>query len=150
MQLKAHQRYVFVVYKFFAVANTYRCWQGLDISDIEIVIQYGITREVPTTLQRGGRGGRSPTGEAIFLIMYEPWVKSIDLTAVEVDTSSDPDHPNIPKLTIHSSKQGRTGVAMIKIIQSEQECLRALYAAYLKDETEDGMYPYHLHDNILG
>ena len=45
--------------------------QGLDIADINTVVQYGITRDVPTTLQRGGRGGRTPSAEAIFLIMYE-------------------------------------------------------------------------------
>lgn len=129
--------------------DTYGCWQGLDIPDIEIVIQYGITREVPTALQRGGRGGRSPTGQAIFLLMYEPWVKSINLAAVEVDTATDPDHPNIPKLTTHSTKQGRTGVAMIKIVQSEQECLRKLYAAYLKDETHEGTPPYHISLDML-
>ena len=56
--------------------------------------------------------------------MYEPWVKSIDLSTIEVDTVSDPDHPNVPKLTNQSMKQARTGVAIIKIIQLEQECLR--------------------------
>ena len=71
-------------------------------------------------------------------------MKSIDLAAVKVDTALDPDHPNIPKLTSHSTKQGRTGIAMIKIIQLEQECLRRLFAAYLNDETCNGMYPYHI------
>ena len=72
--------------------------------------------------------------------MYEPWAKSIDLAAVKVDTVSDPDHPNIPKLTVHSTKQARTGVAMLKIIQLKQECLRQLFATYLKDTTFNGMY----------
>ncbi|KAH9011631.1 II DNA helicase [Lactarius pseudohatsudake] len=113
---------------------------GLDIPDIEVVVQYGITREVPTALQRGGRGGRRPTGAAIFLLMYEPWVKSIDPAAVEVDTASDPDHPNVPKLTVHSTKQARTGIAMIKIIQREQECLRQLFADYLNDTSLDALH----------
>ena len=99
-----------------------------------------MTRDVPTTLQRSGRGGRSLTGEAIFLLMYEPWAKSINLAAAEVDTTSDPDHPNIPKLTIHSTKQAHTGVAMLKIVQFEQECLRQLFATYLKDTMSHGMY----------
>ncbi|KAF8272466.1 hypothetical protein EI94DRAFT_1796088 [Lactarius quietus] len=110
----------------------------LDIPDITIVVQYGITREVLTALQRGGRGGRSPTDEAIFLLMYEPWVKSIDLAAVEVDTVSDPDHPTVPQLTDNLTKQERSGVAMIKTIQLEHECLRKLYATYLKDTAHDG------------
>ena len=113
----------------------------LDIPDITVVVQYGITREVLTALQRGGRGGRSPTGEAIFMLMYEPWVKSIDLAAVEVDTVSDPDHPTVLKLTAHSTKQERSGIAMVKTIQFEHECLRQLYAAYLKDTTLDGTCP---------
>ena len=74
--------------------------------------------------------------------MYEPWVRSIDLSTVEVDTVSDPDHPNVPKLTNQSTKQARTGVAMIKIIQLEQECLRRLFANYLGDVASDGMCLY--------
>jgi hypothetical protein len=139
MRPKARQRYVLYIV-FISIANIYGCWKGLDILDIEVVVQYGITRDVPTALQRGGRGGRNPTGKAIFLIMYEPWVKSIDLAAVEGDTASDPDHPNVPKLTAQSTKQARTGVAMIKIIQLEQECLRQLFASYLNDTAFDGMY----------
>ena len=53
---------------------------------------------------------------------------------------SDPDHPNIPKLTVHSIKQARTSVAMLKIIQLKQECLHQLFATYLKDMTFNGMY----------
>ena len=58
----------------------------------------------------------------------------------KVDTVSDPDHPNIPKLTVHSIKQARTSVAMLKIIQLKQECLRQLFATYLKNMTFNGMY----------
>ena len=59
--------------------------------------------------------------------MYEPWVKDIDLTAPNINCTSDPDHPNTQKLTIHSKKRDRTGVAMLSIIQNEQECLRQLF-----------------------
>ncbi|KAH9160732.1 II DNA helicase [Lactarius sanguifluus] len=133
------KEYLTKVYEDFSKPDGH-C-RGLDIEDIEIVIQYGITRDVPTALQRGGRGGRSSTGEAIFLIMYEPWVKTIDLKAVRVEASSDPDHPNVPKLTAHSTKQARTGVAMIKVIQQNEECLRRLFATYLNDQAPDGKYP---------
>ncbi|KAF8257111.1 hypothetical protein EI94DRAFT_1709581 [Lactarius quietus] len=110
---------------------------GLDIPDITIVIQYGLTREVPTALQRGGQGGHSPTSKAIFLLMYKPWVKTIDLAAAAMDTASDPDHPTVSKLTDRSTKKEHSGVAMIKIIQLEQQCLRKLYASYLSDTTPD-------------
>ncbi|KAI9436004.1 hypothetical protein H4582DRAFT_2079138 [Lactarius indigo] len=113
---------------------------GLNIEDIEIIIQYGITQDVPTALQRGGWGGRSSTGEAIFLIMYEPWVKTIDLKAVSVETVSDPDHPNVSKLTTHSTKQARTGIAMIKVIQQNEQCLRRLFATYLNDQAPDALH----------
>jgi hypothetical protein len=71
--------------------------------------------------------------------MYEPWVKDIDLTAPNVNCISDPDHPNTQKLTIHSKKRDRTGVAMLSIIQNEQECLRWLFANYLDDQSLNGI-----------
>ena len=103
-----------------------------------MVIQYGVSRGVPTTLQRGGRGGRNETGQAIFLIMYEPWVMNIDLSAIDFSVF-DPDHPNVTKLNKFSNKQERTGIAMVKIVQSEgKECLRRMNAQYLADNTLDG------------
>jgi hypothetical protein len=74
--------------------------------------------------------------------MYEPWVKMIDLGAVRVEAASDPDYPNVAKLTTHSTKQARTGVAMLKIIQQTEQCLRQLFATYLNYQAPDGMYPY--------
>ncbi|KAF8957732.1 hypothetical protein BDZ97DRAFT_1924345 [Flammula alnicola] len=105
---------------------------GLDISDIEAVVQYGISRDVPSTLQRCGRGGRSSSGEAIFLIMYEPWALDIDLFSTEEDPT-DPDFPNNGKLTKHATKIQRTGRAMIAAVQSKEDCLRGFWANYLKD-----------------
>jgi hypothetical protein len=29
--------------------------------------------------------------------MYEPWVMDIDLSAIYLGISGDPDHPNVPK-----------------------------------------------------
>ncbi|PPR02849.1 hypothetical protein CVT24_002327 [Panaeolus cyanescens] len=110
---------------------------GLDIPDIEIVVQYGISRDVPTTLQRGGRGGRG-IKNAIFLIMYEPWVDEVDITTL-VNDQLDPDHPFPKKLTPKSNKRERLGSAMIKIIQSDTTCLRRLFAGYLEDETPEAL-----------
>ena len=103
------------------------------------MIQYGISRDVPTTLQRGGRGGRSAESKALFLIMYEPWVKDIDLTFPSINCTSDPDHPNVQKLTIHSKKRDRTGVAMVMIVQNEEECLRGLFGNYFNDQSPNGI-----------
>lgn len=103
-----------------------------------MVVQYGLARDVPTTLQRGGRGGRNSFKEALFLIMYESWAITIDLDNSAIDFTSDPDHPNVTKLSIHSTKQQRTGGAILTIIQSVEICLRILFAKYLADMSLDG------------
>ena len=110
----------------------------MDIPDIKIVIQYGITRDVPTTLQRGGRGGRNTVSDALFLIMYEPWVKVIALGDVSVQASLDPDHPNVTTLTIRSTKRERTGIAMITLIQKKEACIRKMIIDYLADRSLRG------------
>jgi len=112
----------------------YLIW-GLDVADIDVVIQYGVPRDVSTTLQRGGRGGRTKTAEAIYLIMYEPWVMNIDLSNIKFNVS-DPDHPTVEKLSKTSNKQERTGIGVLKIIQSA-DCLRMMYANYLGDKTAE-------------
>lgn len=103
-----------------------------------MVVQYGLARDVPTTLQRGGRGGRNSFKEALFLIMYESWAITIDLDNSAIDFTSDPNHPNVTKLSIHSMKQQRTGGAILTIIQSVEICLRILFAKYLADMSLDG------------
>jgi superfamily II DNA helicase RecQ len=112
-----------------------------------VVIQYGVPRDVPTTLQRGGRGGRTKSARAIYLIMYEPWVTKIDLSTIAV-SSSDPDHPIVEKLSKTSSKQERTGIAMVKIIQST-ECPRKMFADYPGDKTPDGTILFLIISNLV-
>ena len=106
------------------------------LPDIEVVIQYSIPRDVSTALQRGGHGGCRKTSCAIFLIIFEPWVTEINLSVLNL-TVTDPDHPTVVKLSKTSNKKERTGMGMIKIIQST-ECLRGAFAQYLGDETPDG------------
>jgi len=43
--------------------------------------------------------------------MYEPWALNIDLSIINFNVS-DPDHPNVEKLTKISTKQARTGIVM--------------------------------------
>ena len=77
--------------------------------------------------------------------MYEPWVKDIDLSAIKFPYT-DPDHPNVEKLGKNSTKQARTGIAMTKIVQSVDECIRGMYAYYLEDKAVDGTWPtFYLH-----
>ena len=72
--------------------------------------------------------------------MYEPWVMDIDLSTINFNFT-DPDHPNVEKLGKNSTKQARTGIAMIKIVQSVDDCLRGMYADYLGDKALDGTWP---------
>jgi len=69
--------------------------------------------------------------------MYEPWVLDIDLSTIE-ENGSDPDFPNAGKLTKYSTKFARTGVAMIRVVQSKELCIRGFWADYLKDESVTG------------
>lgn len=61
---------------------------------------------------------------------------NIDLRAINFSVSN-PDHPNVEKLSKISKKQERTGIAMIKIIQST-DCIRKMFADYLGDKSSDG------------
>jgi hypothetical protein len=89
------------------------------VLDIECVIQYGICRDLPNGLQRCGRGGRAPSTSALFLILYEPWVKNTDISSLERDLK-DPDQP-IHTLTKTSKKPERTFC-----LQSPQTVQRSL------------------------
>jgi len=72
--------------------------------------------------------------------MYEPWVMNINLSSTPTIPSSlsDPDHPTVEKLSKTSTKQERTGIAMITHIQSAKDCPREFFANYLGDKTPDG------------
>jgi hypothetical protein len=70
---------------------------------------------------------------------------NIDLSTIQF-TITDPDHPNVEKLGKNSTKQARTGIAMVKIIQSAN-CFRGMFADYLGDKALDGMWPI-FNDNI--
>jgi hypothetical protein len=64
---------------------------------------------------------------------------NIDLSTIKF-TVTDPDHPNIENLGKYSTKQARTGIAMIKIVQST-DCFRGMFADYLGDKALDGTWP---------
>ena len=82
--------------------------------------------------------------------MHEPWVQKIDCSVVDVDTLTDPDQPIVSKLSVHSTKQDRTGIAMIMIIQQDKKCLRELFANYLQDKSVDGeLMSYSAKQNLL-
>lgn len=114
--------------------------------DIECVIQYGLCRDIPNTLQRCGRGGRAASTSAIFLILYESWALTADLSLKY--NLDDPDQP-LQALTKTSKKPERTGVAMYRLIQSS-DCIRHFFAKYLHDNTPTGEHHlYHGMHNCL-
>lgn len=109
--------------------------KGLDIRDIELVIQYGLLHGVPSALQRGGRGGHDFAQESMFLIMYESWALTVNLADVPA-MPPDPDQP-LDTLTKYSTKLAQSSVAVLRIIQST-DCLRKSFADYLADKLPDG------------
>ncbi|KAJ3536083.1 hypothetical protein NMY22_g6193 [Coprinellus aureogranulatus] len=111
---------------------------GLDVADIRVVVQYGVPRDVPNALQRGGRAGRSSSNCALFLLMYESWALDVDLSQVAGDIASDPDHPIVNNLTRNTNKQDRTGWAILFVVQM-LVCLRCLFADYLGDRSSDAL-----------
>jgi superfamily II DNA helicase RecQ len=106
------------------------------VLDVEGVIQYGMCRDVPNFAQRGGRGGRSTSISAIFLLLYEPWALTADLSTLAQDLD-DPDQP-LQAITKTSKKPERTGVAMYRFVQSTT-CSREFLANYLSDKTPTGI-----------
>ena len=105
--------------------------------DITCVIQYGMCKDIPNLVQRGGLGGHSTSTFAIFLILYEPWAMTLDLTLSTHDLD-DPDQP-LQAITKTSKKPERTGMAMYQLIQSPS-CIRQFLASYLSDGTSTGMH----------
>jgi hypothetical protein len=96
-------------------------------------------RDVPNFIQRGGRGGRAPSTSAIFLLLYEPWALTADLSVLS-SSAQDPDDPDRPlqAITKSSKKPERTGVAMYQLVQSTL-CIRNFFAEYLSDKTPTGI-----------
>ncbi|KAJ8469602.1 hypothetical protein ONZ45_g16836 [Pleurotus djamor] len=107
---------------------------GLDVRGIRAVIQYGVTRDLASALQRGGRGGRDPDAISIFLTLYEDWVPLMSIPKV----FSDPDQPVAKQLSRTSPKRDRTAVSVIAHFQSSS-CQRDGFAQYMDDKTGDAL-----------
>jgi superfamily II DNA/RNA helicase len=107
------------------------------VLDIECVIEYGMCRDVQSAVQRGGHCGRAALTSAIFLILYEPWAMTADISSFAEDLD-DPDQP-LQAITKTSKKPERTGVAMYRLVQSSS-CIRRFFARYFADDTPTGMF----------
>ncbi|KIJ06385.1 hypothetical protein PAXINDRAFT_48851, partial [Paxillus involutus ATCC 200175] len=109
---------------------------GLDIQGVQIVIQYGVCKNMTEMVQRAGRAVRNPSMHGLYLEMVEPWALELQLENNDFN-SGDPDRPNIGSVKKNSSKQERTGCAAIQFLQS-MSCLREFLATYLNDRTPSG------------
>ncbi|KAF8991813.1 P-loop containing nucleoside triphosphate hydrolase protein, partial [Hymenopellis radicata] len=105
---------------------------GLDVRAIFAVILFGLTREMVTALQRGGRVWRTLLGYGIVLIMYEAWAITADLSEHPLD-GRDPDQPLKQPLTAKSKKPERTSIGMYHLVQDTEICIRQFFATYLND-----------------
>ena len=112
---------------------------GIDFNRVDLVCQYGIAADGTKLLQRGGRGGRNPNDKSIFLVMYEPWVKELDLSNIPAAKfAEDPDRPFIISSSKRQPKTERTGCFCISLVQSAT-CIRRLFADYLGDSSFEGI-----------
>ncbi|KAJ7506368.1 P-loop containing nucleoside triphosphate hydrolase protein, partial [Mycena galericulata] len=66
--------------------------EGLDVAEINGILNVGVPEGVPKRFQWEGRAGRSSTRDAFAVTMVEPWVFEMDL-ANALDDKDDPDRP---------------------------------------------------------
>lgn len=119
------------------VVDDANLFQGLDIRGVQIVIQYGVCKNMAEMIQRAGRAARDPSMHGLFVVMVEPWALEAKLNKLE-SMLDDPDQPISGVIKKNSSKQERTGHAMIRYIQSAT-CLRKFFSEYLDDQTPSGI-----------
>ncbi|KAJ7786721.1 P-loop containing nucleoside triphosphate hydrolase protein [Mycena olivaceomarginata] len=109
---------------------------GLDVPDIDAVIDYGCPQKKPTSQQRAGRAGRRGK-VAVYLVMAEPWVYTASLDAVDPN-GTDPDRPISGRLVKDAKKPQRAGLAMILYVRSTV-CLREMIRRYLADNSPEAL-----------
>ncbi|KAJ7150362.1 P-loop containing nucleoside triphosphate hydrolase protein [Mycena filopes] len=112
---------------------------GLDVPEIDGVINYGLPEKVPMCFQWEGRAGRSTSPDAFALTMVEPWVYDMDLNDA-VDDNNDPDRPLLSDgLTKkHPRKQERVGTASVRLARCES-CKRSAYAKFFEDTDAEAL-----------
>ncbi|KAK6967103.1 P-loop containing nucleoside triphosphate hydrolase protein [Favolaschia claudopus] len=109
---------------------------GLDVPNIEAVIEYGLPQKKSTSQERGGRAGRR--GQfAVYLSMAEPWAYTASLDTVLADCM-DPDRPLCGRLAKMTPKPARAGLAMILYVRSSI-CLCKMISDYLADQSPEAL-----------
>lgn len=87
-------------------------------------------------LQCGSHALRNSHEDALFVVLYEPWVHDISLDEYNEGDLFDPDRPRA-KLTSSSQRRERAPFACLKLVKSKR-CLRAEFASYLDDQSPSG------------
>lgn len=87
-------------------------------------------------LQCAGRALRNSYKDALFIVLYDPWVHDISLDEYTEGDLCDPDRPRA-KLKSGSQRREHVPFSCLKIVKSET-CLRAQFASYLNDTSPAG------------
>ncbi|KAF9039932.1 P-loop containing nucleoside triphosphate hydrolase protein [Panaeolus papilionaceus] len=134
---------------------------GIDFPDVDIVVTVGLPDTLMDTIQRAGRAYRKPDRNALFLVMYEPWIDSISLEDFRYGDLTDPDRPRA-ELKKSSKQRDRIGYMSAQLLKSSLtgDCIRRLFASYLVDDlayttpvccsTGHSTTPYVLQDALPG
>ncbi|KAJ7658413.1 hypothetical protein B0H17DRAFT_861354, partial [Mycena rosella] len=115
--------------------------EGLDVPEVNGVINFGLPKKVPMRFQWEGRAGHSSTRDAFALTMLEPWVLEMSMTHLG-QVAEDEDDPYRPLLSTglgkkNPIKQERVGTAAVQLATCPG-CKRAAYAKFMEDESDDG------------
>ncbi|TFY73669.1 hypothetical protein EWM64_g10343 [Hericium alpestre] len=116
---------------------------GLNMLDIDIVIQYGLCTDLLEGIQRAGQADQDGITASLFLLLVEPWVTTLDLDDCDSDESeadsSAKDFDAPPKSVKHlSGKKSQTGDNAIRFAQLKT-CLRDYIATFLDDDASDAL-----------
>ncbi|KAJ7495742.1 P-loop containing nucleoside triphosphate hydrolase protein [Mycena galericulata] len=112
---------------------------GLDVPEIDGVINYGLPEKVTMRFQWEGRAGRSTTRDAFALTMIEPWVFEMDLSTA-VDDKDGPDRPLLIEglKKKNPRKQERIGTASVRLARCDG-CKRLAYAKFFEDDADEAL-----------
>ncbi|KAJ7577341.1 hypothetical protein C8J56DRAFT_1060994 [Mycena floridula] len=127
---------------------------GIHVTKLAIAVQYGLTADIPTDLQRGSRASRDFDLPAIFLMMYEPWALTVDISSIP-EVLDNPDMPNTPTLIVkqnqkvastatkqpRTSKKNRAAVSVLRLVLLSQghkkRCIHEFFTKYLDDKSPE-------------
>ena len=101
---------------------------------------YGICSDGTKTIQRGGHASRNPEDKALFLMVFENWVNTVDVSEVPADKlDEDPDRPFDVSGKKYPIKMEWTGIFSMSLLQDGTRCIRRMFADYLGDHSPNGL-----------